>query len=192
MSIVGHEKFAINPHEIRLTTICPMAHHADITVNNHWYELGNASRNIAESTDKFPPTPKLQKASKQQRAIKFGLEPPIIAQIPVIKNVKLNAHFRPIISDDIDQNAAPNNNPKFCANIKYGPLLGDDDDDDDDDGGGGWTPLISFNRGNIKLVATGQALSLNQPNPATKNNPIWYFPKPIDWIDSAINLDLAK
>ena len=68
---------------------------------------------IAESTGRFPPTPKLHNAEKTPIAAKLGDDPATVADIAVHKNVKLNAHLLPIISDDKDQTKAPANNPKF-------------------------------------------------------------------------------
>lgn len=118
-------------------------------------------------TGKFPPTPKLQSASKAPMAAKFGEEAAIRPKIEVIPMVKLKASRRPNISQPKPQKIAPNSSPMFCARVSKGGLEG----------------LNSRETGfKMREVTIGQRLSEAQPNPTTTNNCHWYHPIPISWI----------
>lgn len=106
-----HEKFPRKPQATNVASTWQNAHQIDITVNKYWWDWGKASRKIAESTGKLPPTPKLQKAANTPIAAKVGEPAAIRPQTPLNKKVRLNANFLPITSLEKDRNAAPANSP---------------------------------------------------------------------------------
>lgn len=112
----------------------------DSTVSRYWCVGGMNSRNMAESTGRFPPTPTLHTATREQRVTAFGDAPAAIAKTPVMNSVRLNAHLkkqrglssalstspreahrRPHISEDMPQNAHPAREPRAWPNLSHAP-----------------------------------------------------------------------
>jgi len=79
---------------------------------------------MAESTGKFPPTPKLHKAAKVPTAAKFGEPAAMRPKTAVIPKVRLKPHLRPKISHPKPQNIAPPSKPIFWASESNGGRFG--------------------------------------------------------------------
>lgn len=78
----------------RSATSWPTDHHMDMTVRRYWCEAGMKSRNTAESTGRFPPTPRPSTASRDASVMKFGDPPAARPKTPARKRVMLNDHLR--------------------------------------------------------------------------------------------------
>ena len=70
-----------------------MAHQTERTVSSHWCDAGTNSRNTAESTGRFPPTPRFQVAMSEHSATAVGAPPAASANMPVIRRVRLKDHL---------------------------------------------------------------------------------------------------
>jgi hypothetical protein len=86
-----------------------------------WYKLKEYRRingtELADTSDgryRFPPTPTDHKAAKVAMAAKFGAEPAIVPNTPVMQRVILKAQRRPMISLPNPHPKAPTRRPTAC------------------------------------------------------------------------------
>ena len=63
-----------------------------------WDMTKRAPRKTAESTGKFPPTPTLRTAKREQSATSLGDAPAAVAKTPVMKSVRLKHHLHSALS----------------------------------------------------------------------------------------------
>ena len=80
---------------INVASSCAKAQNMERTVRRYCFVAGRASRKMALSTGRFPPTPKDQKAAKTPMAAKLGEPAAMRPHTAVIPIVRLNAHRRP-------------------------------------------------------------------------------------------------
>ena len=71
-----------------------MAHQMESTVRSHWCDAGTNSRNTADSTGRFPPTPRFHVAMSEQSAMGVGAPPAAIMNMPAMRRVRLNDILR--------------------------------------------------------------------------------------------------